>query len=152
MAKRKEIKQPYKPTWMIHAIRNGVPCTDCGKVHYPFLPGMADYHTDGLKAYGQMELQLVLDFEPQTAAMVLNTLGLQVVEHGRRFCDGDSCDDIFPSTVKFQAIKDEDGITMLRVIVADPNGRFPSDADCQEYFCAQDKPLSMLRNSKEMTH
>ena len=67
----------HKIDWIIHAVCNGLPCADCGRMENSFIPGACNFHTHGLAKYGHPDLQIVIDYPPQEIARILNTLGLR---------------------------------------------------------------------------
>ncbi|EQB4340873.1 DUF4262 domain-containing protein [Clostridium botulinum] len=115
-----------EPTWIIHGV--------CDKDKDTVV-----YHTHGLEEYNSLELELNLSLEQKQAMRFLNLIGLKIA-NGIGFKDGDSDNSIFNCEVFF---KEVDGIyrngnrRMLRVILPDPNFKFPWENGCAEPYKSQ---------------
>jgi hypothetical protein len=127
--------------WQIHAVCN---------MHeeFPQYKHIGDYHTHGLDKYGHKELCLPMNFRPEAAVAVLNTIGERISE-GAVYFEG-LYEDQFPTSVEFVSFPDVDE---LFVILPDSNGRFPDDPDgCSEYYRDQYKHAELIAKVHKGIH
>lgn len=125
-----------KLDWVIHLVKNGVPCACCGEVENRFLQYACNCHTHGMEKYGHSNFQLVLSLPDEEIGRILNTLGLRV-QSGERFKDGDLVEGIYlDCPIRLQEFQ-EDNRNVLRVIVPDKQNRFPEDPDCEYPYTLQ---------------
>ncbi len=137
--------------WIIHLVANGVRCGECGEAENGFLPNMCDAHTHGMDKYGHQEFQMVLMIGPELICYILNELGLRV-QAGERFKDGDSVSEIikdFDIRIKEVAVDEK---KLLRVVLPDPENRFPGDEQCAEYYNQQHYPMGMLYPNRNIVN
>ena len=129
--------------WIIHCCRNGVVCDECGDVENGFLENACNAHTHGMRQYGHMDFQLVLQYSDGEIFRILNTFGLWVQE-GRKFKDGDEVSGIFEDCdVKLKEF-DECDRKVLRIIVPDKYNVFPDEDGCLYPYTLQTFPTDML--------
>lgn len=124
----KDYEEESTPDWTIHYIPDE---TD--------VPSVINAHTHGISEhYDHMDLQMVIG-SPNEVTTILNNFG-ERIRDGERFKDGDvaniltighGCTSILMKEFK------ECGRPVLRLVVADPCGRFPDDEDCSEPFNRQ---------------
>ena len=140
-----------KPSWVIHYIANGLPCSCCGKIEYPYLENICNAHTHGMDAFHQPEFQIVLGLPPLDIMYILNTLG-DNVRNGARYNPSSLVEGIFVDClVRLDLIK-EDGEQIFRVIIPDNENRFPEEVGCTYPYSEQTKPLKMLANPDYRPH
>lgn len=133
----------HKIDWIIHAVCNGLPCADCGKMENSFVPGACNFHTHGLAKYGHPDLQIVIDYPPQEIARILNTIGLRI-QAGEHFSSGDLIKGIYEDCDVRLDTFEETGRNVLRVIIPDKFNRFPEDPNCAYPYNLQAWPTDML--------
>lgn len=129
--------------WVILLEANGCECVECGKVENNFIHGYCNAQTHGMYKYGHPEFQLVLQMKPEMIMYTLNRLGL-MVQSGRRFKNGDIVDDLFEGYSALLTEFEENGRIMLRVMIPDPNHKFPNDEGCQTEYTYQALPIEDL--------
>lgn len=114
-----------KPDWIIHYILDDWPSS----------------HTHGLDRHGSLELELNLPVAQEKAAMILNLLGLEIAEKGKRYRSGDREKDVFTVPVYFYettpAVPDAYFTRVLRVLFCDPDGKYPWEPDCAPGYAEQ---------------
>ena len=132
-----------KVDWVIHAVVNGLPCHLCGKTPTRLLPNCCNAHTHGMAKYDHMDFQLVLNFPPHEIARILNTLGLRV-QDGEQFKNGDLVVGIYEDCDVRLTEFDEDGRTVLRVVIPDTKNRFPDNPECSYPYTVQALPTDAL--------
>ena len=114
-----------RPDWIIHYILCDRPSS----------------HTHGLDKYGSLELELNLPVSDKKATEVLNLVGDAIAEKGRRYRSGDYEDGIF--TLPFYLFETESAVPgsvsnrVLRILVCDPDGKYPWEAGCDPDYAAQ---------------
>lgn len=129
--------------WQIHAIKNGCLCENDGEYIFDMIPGAANFHTHGMEQYNHPDFQLVLDYDLDTAAYILNTLG-ERVSSGERFNPGDYVKGIFEDCDVRLETFEETGRDVLRVIVPDANNVFPDEEGCRSSYLHQLWPTEEL--------
>ncbi len=132
-----------KVDWVILLEANGVTCAECGKVENNFICGYCNAQTHGMYKYGHFEFQMVLHMKPEMIMYTLNRLGF-MVQSGRRFKNGDIVDDLFEGYSALLTEFTENGKTLLRVMIPDPNHKFPSDNGCMPEYAYQGLPIEDL--------
>ena len=114
-----------KPDWIIHYILCEWPSS----------------HTHGLNKYGSLELELNFPVTKEKAGMILNLLGKKIAEKGKRYQSGDREDDIFTCPCYFletdPATPDFQFQCVLRILICDPQGRYPWETDCNPDYALQ---------------
>ena len=114
-----------RPDWIIHYILCDRPSS----------------HTHGLDKYGSLELELNLPVSDKKATEVLNLVGEAIAEKGRRYRSGDYEDGIF--TLPFYLFETESAVPgsvsnrVLRILVCDPNGKYPWESGYDPDYAAQ---------------
>lgn len=136
-------QQNDKIDWVIIIEANDCGCDICGKRENNFIKGFCNATTDGMFRYKHPEFQLVLQLEYKLLLYSLNSLGLKV-QAGRKFQDGDLVDELFEGYQAQLKEIEEDGKKILRVIIPDPNNRFPDDPKCQLEYSYQALPIKDL--------
>lgn len=113
-----------KPDWIIHYILCERPSS----------------HTHGLDRYGSLELELNLPVSQEKACMILNLMGNEIAEKGKRYHSGDREDAVFTLPCYLlettPATPDSQFTRVLRVLICDPKGKYPWEPGC-EYGYAQ---------------
>lgn len=140
-----EENAPNEPAidWIIHLVANGVECAECGKVENSFIQHACNAHTHGMAKYNHLDFQMVLQTDPQDIGYILNTLGKRV-QKGERFKPGDLVSGIFlDCDIRLDSFQEE-GRTVLRVIIPDGKNRFPEDEKCDYPYSIQTLPLEQL--------
>ena len=130
----------------VHYIANGMECSCCGKIEFPFVNKICDCHTHGLSEYGSLELQIVLDLGMYNLKCIMSHL-VDLVISGRKFTDGYELKDESPfedCSVKFLETKDCDGNPILRVIFPDSNNLYPDNSKCVGVYKYQFLPYEDL--------
>lgn len=99
--------------------------------------GLRNSHTYGLEKYNHPEFQCVLNLNDGLIMYTLNSLGVRVAA-GERFHEGQLITDLFEGDVNARLDKAiESGRTVLRVILPDPQLRWPEDPICDEPYIHQ---------------
>ncbi len=130
--------------WTIHLVGNGVVCQKCGKVENPFPKNICNAHTHGMNRYGHPEFQLILHLHPTTTCAILNNLGKRV-QAGEQFKAGEYVSNIIMDyKVRLDEFQ-EDNRKVLRVILPDPQNRFPEDESCEYPYNIQTFTLEALQ-------
>lgn len=129
--------------WVIILEANDCSCDICGKREHNFIKGFCNATTDGMYKYNHPEFQLVLHLEYKLLLYTLNTLGL-MVKAGRKFQDGDLVDELFEGYQAKLIEIEECGKKVLRVIIPDPDHRFPDNPQCQLEYSYQALPIEDL--------
>lgn len=96
--------------------------------------GICNGHTHGMEKYGNLDFQIVLPISPEKITLLLNTICLEV-QKGRRFEQGDYPleNEVYTAPFRLQKVR-ETGRDVLRIILSDPNFRFPEDLLCEEPY------------------
>lgn len=96
------------------------------------------YHTHGLDKYGSLELELNLSVEQKVAMDILNSVGIEIAK-GKKYIDGDIDETLLTCKIAFKKVKGIFGYgeMNLRVIVPDPNFKFPWEEGCQKEYINQ---------------
>lgn len=114
-----------KPDWIIHYILDVCPSS----------------HTHGLSRYGGLELELNLPVSQEKAMMILNLLGMEIAGKGKHYRSGDRENDVFLLPVYFfetaPAVPDAYFNRVLRVLLCDPDGKYPWEPDCAPGYAEQ---------------
>lgn len=129
--------------WIIHAVANGVYCSNGNQIEDGFVENACNFHTHGMERYNHMDFQVVLELPPEDIAFILNTLG-QKVQAGERFRDGQYVSGIFEDCDIRLDVFEETGRDVLRVIIPDNNNIFPDDERCMDVFKLQLLPMDAL--------
>ena len=113
-------------------------------VHYVFEErgpgGSTNAHTHGMENYGQMDFQLVIPVVPKKATVLLNAIALEV-QKGKRFVEGDYPEKtVYNTAFRLKRVR-ETGRIVLRIIMPDPNLRFPEDPLCEEPYKYQTEKM-----------
>lgn len=93
----------------------------------------ANIHTHGLNKYDHLEFQMVL-YDEERTVQVMNRLS-DLVVLGFRFGPGEMCG----RDISFMEFPDHTtpGEKLLRIIFADPEGKFPWEDDCMDVYKLQ---------------
>lgn len=129
--------------WVVHIVRNGVPCNDCGKVENSFVEYACNAHTHGMEKYSHQDFQLVIAYSNQEIGRILNTFGLWVQE-GRKFKAGEYVKGIYEDCAVRLDEFEESGRKVLRVVIPDKHNIFPDDNKCEYPYCIQKFSEEML--------
>lgn len=140
-----------KIDWIIALECNGCKCDMCGEIEYNFVDGFCNAHTYGMFKYGHPEFQLVLHMDHKMILYTLNMLGLRV-QAGEIFKDGDIIKDLFEGYNALLKEFEYNGQKMLRVIIPDPNHKFPNDEGCQLEYSYQALPIEDLYKQDATVH
>lgn len=136
-----------KIDWIIHYCTNGI-CDECGYKETRFIDYACNAHTHGMEKYGHMDFQIVLGYDAETIAYILNSLGLKV-QAGQHFHAGDYVSGIFEDcNIRLDEYQ-ETGRTVLRVIVPDGHNIFPEDERCMEKYKHQILETDLLLRKEE---
>lgn len=96
----------------------------------------ANIHTHGLvENFGHPDLQIALRIN-QNLAMGLLTDAVDLIKEGKRFEEG-RMENFCGNTIWLKPFNEVDR-EVLRIILCDPKGKFPWDADCKEEYKDQD--------------
>ena len=119
------MKNKESMNWIIHYIINAIGPG-----------GIINTHTQGMKAYGHLDFQVVLNLPPEHIGYLLNTLGHRV-QHGEHFVPGQLVSGLYEDCpIRLEKFR-ETGRDVLRVIIPDKNNRFPEDNLCDERYKSQ---------------
>lgn len=73
--------------------------------------------------------------------MILNLLGNEIAEKGKRYHSGDREDDVFTLPCYLfettPATPDSQFTRVLRVLICDPKGKYPWEPDCESGYAQQ---------------
>lgn len=97
----------------------------------------ANYHTHGVREnFNHLDFQIVLNMDPEEANNVFYTL-IDYINSGSEFEEGkEYCNIIKGFKVVFKQYS-EMGRDVLRVLLPDENGIFPTENGCDEYYKKQ---------------
>lgn len=92
------------------------------------------HHTHGLKEnFNHMDLEIVLPIHPQMAGGVIHGM-VEQIKNGESFEDKLVSDKVIQNyNVQLVKVSDEYR-ELLRIVLPDENGKFPSDKDCAEVY------------------
>ncbi len=125
------MKQKQKIDWIIHFVANGEICECCGETVSGFPEYMANAHTHGMERYGHLDFQIVLAMDPYVVGTILNNMGCRV-QNGEKFKSGDILSDVLAGDYDVHLLEvEETGRNVLRIILPDPENRFPGDKKCE---------------------
>lgn len=114
-----------RPDWIIHYVLSDWPSS----------------HTHGLDQHSSLELELNLPVPQEKAQMILNLLGAEIAEEGKNYRSGDREDGVFTIPVYFfettPAVPDACFTRVMRVLVCDPDGKYPWESDCMPGYAEQ---------------
>ena len=117
-----------EPDWIIHLVLCERPSS----------------HTHGLDKHSSLELELNLPLVKRSAGMILNLLGREIAENGKRYQSGDREIEVFNLPVYFfetePAVPDACFKRVLRVLLCDPAGEYPWEDGCEERYAKQLSP------------
>ena len=120
-----------KIDWIIHYVANGEICACCDEIITGFPEYMANAHTHGMEMYDHLDFQIVLALDSYTVGTILNNMGLRV-QAGEKFKSGDVLSDILADGYDVHLLEvEETGRRVLRLLLPDPENRFPGDKNCQ---------------------
>jgi len=94
--------------------------------------GIINSHTHGMERYHHPDFQLVLPISPRQTESILNTIAHEV-QNGRKFKPGKYSGEVFSCDFRLDAHR-ETGRDVLRLILPDPEMRFPEDPLCAEPY------------------
>ncbi len=107
-----EKKAMAKMGWYCHAIPSGDEDSPTG----------INYHTHGCQeTFGHMDFQVVAGVPPQAGYALLTNL-MQLVKNGSKFGNRSVSEEVIENMPIMLAEAQEDGRTVLRVIIPDKNG------------------------------
>ncbi|HWL22650.1 MAG TPA: DUF4262 domain-containing protein [Ureibacillus sp.] len=97
----------------------------------------ANYHTHGVQEnFNHMDFQIVLNMDPEVANDIFFTL-IDDINKGKRFEEGKEYSDILEGfKVTFKQYR-EMGRDVLKVLLPDEDGIFPTEENCDEYYKTQ---------------
>lgn len=116
-------RRPKKVDWVIHYV---IDCEGEGE------GGIVNIHTHGMENYSHINFQLVLPVHEDQAQLILNSICF-AVQDGRRFDVGEQKKDLYNCVFRLDAHK-ESGRDVLRLILPDPEWRFPENPLCNEPY------------------
>lgn len=96
-------------------------------------------HTHGLEKYLGNEVEISIPVNHQTAMMLLNTVGNEVVYGDYKLKLNHRNFELFNMPVYFFELPSTLDKTknILRLVIPDPNNKFPWDNDCDYYYQQQ---------------
>lgn len=117
----------------------------------PFrLFGFADVHTHGLlKTFNHPELVLSVSIGIKRAKMLLNSLGLRIMNEGARFDKPSVRSDILGGGYDAELIRFPGDDEHIYIMLPDENNSLPSDDDCLIPYSRQDMYSWMLSKIHE---
>ena len=62
ISEQKTIYPNLPVDWIIHLVKNGNVCQECGGVEMGLLPNACNAHTHGMERYNHLNFQLVLNY------------------------------------------------------------------------------------------
>ena len=92
------------------------------------------HHTHGLKEnFNHMDLEVVLPIDPQIVGSIFHGM-VDLIKGGESFEDKLISDKVIRN-YNVQLVKVNDGQRdLIRIILPDVNGKFPSDPDCADVY------------------
>ncbi|MFE8701051.1 DUF4262 domain-containing protein [Cytobacillus sp. FJAT-54145] len=97
----------------------------------------ANHHTHGLaENFDHDDFQLVLDVDPRIPQEIFSRL-VDLVAEGTVFQEGKRYARVITGFEVEMKRVEEDERELLRVILPDPNGKFPEDDGCEEMYMMQ---------------
>jgi len=123
------MSNPNKIDWTVHRVID-----DYGSGN------SANAHTHGMENYNHLNFQLVIPIHPEQATVLLNAICLEV-QKGKRFAPGNYPGEFVYNTEFRLMLVRETGRNLLRVIVPDPNLRFPEDPLCEAPYKYQTRKM-----------
>ncbi|MED3554125.1 DUF4262 domain-containing protein [Cytobacillus praedii] len=124
--------------WLIHFVSE----TDLNEFN-----GLSNIHTHGLKEnFNHSDFQVFLPVDPQTIHPILIMMVEQVKE-GKVFETGKKDSQVLQGfDVIFKEFEEEDR-TVMRLILPDPNGKFPGEEGCMAPYSRQFEELPKMKLS-----
>jgi len=96
-----------------------------------------NFHTHGLDlTYKHLDFQIVVPMDPKCAHNLLCSFADRV-KAGERFKVGDRVDKIIAKSDVLLADAMENDRKVLRIVLPDPEWRFPGDPECDEMYAGQ---------------
>lgn len=104
------------------------------------------HHTHGLKEnFNHMDLEIVLPVNPNIAGAVIHGM-VELIKEGESF-ENKLISDKVIRDYDVQLVKTKEGKReVLRIILPDKNGKFPSDEDCEDIYKNQLDDLNLLKS------
>jgi len=97
---------------------------------------LANFHTHGLaENLHHLDLQIVLKIDEEIVKTLFSSI-IENIKGGYTYYEGRSNNVIEEIEVEFKKFQ-EDGREVLRLIIPDQEGRFPSDESCSEPYNKQ---------------
>ena len=122
-----------------------------GFVIHSVFPGseedvMWSHHTHGIKeSFNHMDLEIVLPVDPSLAGSILHGM-VDLIKEGESFENKLTSDKVI-SNFDVQLVKVNDGDRdLIRIILPDENGKFPSDKDCADVYKNQLDDLNSFKS------
>lgn len=141
--KLKELKEKEEQLMMKHGfvIHNVFPSSDEDVLW--------SHHTHGLKEnFNHMDLEIVLPIDPVIAYSVINGMVEQIRE-GETFEDKLVSDRVIQNYDVQLVRVNADDRELLRIVLPDVNGKFPSDKDCADIYKNQLDDIAQKSLSKK---
>lgn len=104
------------------------------------------HHTHGLKEnFNHIDLEIVLPVNPNIAGSVIHGM-VELIKEGESF-ENKLVSDKVIKDYDVQLIKTTEGNReVLRIVLPDINGKFPSDEDCEDIYKNQLDDLNLLKS------
>jgi len=105
--------------------------------HHGELNGLANIHTHGLKEnFNHPDIQVVLPLPPEVIHGVFSGI-VEDVKNGRAFKPDVATKEVLQGYDVYFKEYTENGRKVLRLILPDPQGKFPFDEDCLDDYKSQ---------------
>ena len=101
-----------------------------------FKQGMAELRTVGLKEKIGFELEIVLDIDPEEASKIFVEFVVKTM------ASYEKQDPEILNSIPFSGIEVKEGL--IRIILPDPNGKFPEDKTCSYPYSEQTSTPKLL--------
>lgn len=104
------------------------------------------HHTHGLKEnFNHTDLEIVLPIDPQIVGSVFHGM-VDLIKDGESFENKLTSDKVIKN-YSVQLVKVSDGQRdLIRVVLPDVNGKFPSDIDCSDIYKNQLDDIKVLKS------
>lgn len=98
----------------------------------------ANHHTHGLEDHlGHLDLQIVLNIDPEISRNIFGGI-VEEIKKGKTYKSGKHSGVIESYDVQMLEFEESDR-TILRIILPDPNGKFPDDEHCEKTYKTQNE-------------
>jgi hypothetical protein len=122
-------------------------------IHYVFSDEnepdyLADVHTHGLENHGHPELRIVLAFPDDICNIILNDVGVRIL-NGERFDKEGTYRNIIKNDLPVKILKEKIGNQETMVLIfPDKNGLLPDEEGCENPFSEQLELIEYIKKNR----